>query len=130
MNTLGTSRASWLGLPLPFDMALFGAPSCFLLNDVAIDLRTTADANGTVAPHTAATTWPVPPLSSLNGSRLQFQLWAVTTSLQLRTSNNAEVQLGALRPLVRGYMTHLHHLDAAAPMAAISMPLTPAMRFN
>ncbi len=127
VNTLGSSRTSWLSIPLPFDLTLFNAPGCLLHNDILADVQTLADGNGNV-PAFGATTWPVPPQSSLANVRLQFQMLALLP--QVHATNNVEVRLGTYRPLVRGYATHIHHFDADAAVASYSGPLVPAMRFN
>lgn len=127
VNTLGGSRTSWLGVPLPYDLAGFNAPGCLVHNDIITDLRTLADGNGNVGAF-GATTWPVPPLPSLANVRLQFQMLALVP--QVASTNNAEVRLGTYRPLVRGYATHIHHADADAAIASYSGPIVPAMRFN
>ncbi len=130
LNTLGLSRTTWNGLPLPLELSLIGAPGCYVHNDSLIDLRAVADASGNVPAYTPATQWPLPAVRSMAGSRLQFQFWAVSPTLQLRTSNNAETVIGSYTPLFRGYVTHIHHTDASAAVAALSVPATPAMRFN
>jgi hypothetical protein len=48
--TLGTSDSNWLGLTLPFDLGVIGAPLCFVTNDILATRNNTTQAgtNGAV----------------------------------------------------------------------------------
>ena len=67
----GASNTSWLGVPLPFDMALLGAPGCDLLVSVGPTVPALLNAAGTLTLNA-----PIPNEPSLTGARL-FTQWAV-----------------------------------------------------
>ncbi|MDA0932463.1 MAG: S8/S53 family peptidase [Planctomycetota bacterium] len=58
----GSSRTTWAGTPLPVDLAVLGAPGCFVLNDLEAAVPVTADATGT-----ARATFAVPNIITLRG---------------------------------------------------------------
>ncbi|HKB15316.1 MAG TPA: VCBS repeat-containing protein, partial [Planctomycetota bacterium] len=69
---IGFSSTSWLGIPLPLDLGVFGIPGCFLLvsSDIHVPVLTTA-AGRAVVPA------PVPSNPLLSGATLYFQWYVV-----------------------------------------------------
>ena len=69
---LGSSGQVWLGLPLPYDLASFGAPSCTLFNSGEYSPGSTTDAQGS-----AEMPLFIPNKSYLTGLRLfaQFMVY-------------------------------------------------------
>lgn len=133
IQTLGTSRTLWGGIPLPIPLDGLGAPGCAILNDWLLDLRTLALPGGSIEPYTPAWTWVVPADAAFNGATVQLQALAVKSGanqLGLVTSNNVQVRLGTWRPLFRGYVAHFHHEFCDAAVASHSAPLTLAMRLH
>jgi len=43
---IGLSNTNWLGIPLPFNLSLIGAPNCFAYIDQVITIGSTANASG------------------------------------------------------------------------------------
>lgn len=93
LGAMGTSRTSWLGLPLPFDLAPAGIPGCLLHQSAEATLALGAPNGTGVVP------WPVaiPNNPLLLGSELYFQ--ALTLELPgfprwSSLSNGLAVRLG------------------------------------
>ena len=131
VQTLGSSRATWQGVPLPLSLAPFGAPGCSVYNDIAIQIGARADGAGNLAAWTAALALPAD--GGLNGGVLQLQVLALqpgSNALGIATTNNVQITLGTWRPLYRGYAAHFHHTDADAAVATLNAPVVLAMRFN
>ncbi len=89
---LGASRTTWNGLPLPFPLAVVGAPGCELLaaGDVTIVVATGGAGEAQV-------TLTVPPVQDLVGAEL-FGQWAVraagSNALGLLFSDGAAMTIG------------------------------------
>lgn len=58
----GSSRSTWAGTPLPIDLAILGAPGCFVLNNLEAVTPIAANASGT-----ARLTYAVPNIINLRG---------------------------------------------------------------
>lgn len=85
-NWLGTSNRTYLGLALPFDLALFGAPGCQLASDIAVQ-----QVGGT------SFAWPIPTSPSLENQILFTQAMALAPGANagnLVTSELRQVRLG------------------------------------
>jgi hypothetical protein len=85
---LGTDAPSWLGVTLPIDLALLGAPGC--------TLHTAIDAHEL---RTGTTAWPItiPATAALLGNRYRAQAFvfdAPANPLGATTSNALELRLG------------------------------------
>jgi len=86
---LGTSKTAYNGVPLPFDLGLFGFTGCFLLAEPLVMLTTTTSAAGfgsivvpipgiTIRPRSLFTQWFVFDRGSPNGALAASQgLWHV-----------------------------------------------------
>jgi len=130
---LGTSRAAWGVIPLPFSLAILGAPGCSIYNDWSVSIPMVPGPSGNIAPYSAGSVLSLPNLSSVAGAVLQMQYFAIQPGINpfsATTSNNVEVTLGTRSASVRGYFGHFHHNDRDAVNASYSAPATLAMRFN
>ena len=67
----GTSNTSWLGIPLPLDLTVAGAPGCFLLASGTLITSTATNGNGQASQLLA-----LPQDPTLCGAQL-FQQWLV-----------------------------------------------------
>ena len=90
---IGLSDTSWSGIPLPLDLAIVGAPTCSLYNDMAVGagfLASLQSINATYA-------YQVPNLVNLAGLSLFQQAWSLApaeNAFGIVTSNNLELSLG------------------------------------
>jgi hypothetical protein len=87
---LGVSHAKWGPTALPLDMAIFGAPTCFIWNDPLIRIPVTTDANGKVSITTI-----VPP--SANSGTVFAHWWVLDRSANpfgVTSSDYATIILG------------------------------------
>jgi hypothetical protein len=89
---VGDSRQTWLGAPLPFDLAPLGAPGCAVAAPGLVLLGSTLSGSG---PGTGGATQslPVPNQAPLRGSRLIAQWWILdqqANQLGLTVSGGAE----------------------------------------
>jgi hypothetical protein len=85
---LGISDTSWQGLPLPLDLALFGAPGCKLLTGMDVSLPTqVTDVVGE-----AAVSIPLPATPGLAGLVIHAQ-WGSIDPFALATSNGLHVTI-------------------------------------
>ncbi len=85
---LGSNRAVFAGVPLPFDLGAIGMPGCQLYTDRIFTLSTVLDASGAVS-----VPLPVPNDNTLTGGRLTGQFLVLTIGanpLGLLTSDVAE----------------------------------------
>ncbi|MEZ5962513.1 MAG: S8 family serine peptidase [Planctomycetota bacterium] len=89
--SVGGSDTIWSGIPLPFNLAPFGAPSCFVLASAEVLLPNTTNAAG-------AASQPMPiPNSSALVSRQFFDQWIVidpANTLGIVTSNGGKGTIG------------------------------------
>lgn len=96
---LGGDARSYLGVPLPLDLAPIGMPSCFLYNDIVVALPTTLVALPRRSDVLATIEVQVPPNAALAGAPL-FTQWLVPNAaggaLRLGMSNGVEALLGGL----------------------------------
>ena len=86
---LGYSNASWMGVPLPLDLALLGVPGCFV--NVSLD---TALVTGAPAPVPV----PIPRDPVLVGATTYYQdlLFGDPSGKLLVTTRGAEMTLSGL----------------------------------
>lgn len=85
---LGTSRTTYLGAPLPIDLAFLQMPTCSLYTDVLTTLSLSLDASGG-----ARVVLPVPSAQVFRGTRLDaqwFHLDPAANALGLAASDGAE----------------------------------------
>ncbi|MEM7204774.1 MAG: S8 family serine peptidase [Planctomycetota bacterium] len=68
----GVSNVTWAGVPLPFDMAPAGAPSCFLWCDSWVAVPLLVDAAGTTEFE-----YSVPTAPSFTGQQFYNQYWVL-----------------------------------------------------
>jgi len=89
----GTSRTNYLGIPLPFDLALLGAPGCIV--ETSIDFQT--PLAGDPAGH--AVYWAsVPYAPALEGASFYVQAIVVdfpANAFHLTVSNSVDCVIGA-----------------------------------
>jgi hypothetical protein len=111
---LGTSVASWGGIPLPFDLALLGAPGCAVGSDLV------AVQTGVVRPATWLgdqydVFWRTPPSPALLGARFSGQVWilASANALGVVTSNAEDCTLSAVPPILGVAYCYSEDLAAA-----------------
>ncbi|MBL9077081.1 MAG: DUF839 domain-containing protein [Planctomycetes bacterium] len=81
---------SFLGVPLPIDLAFLDLPGCNLYQDLAFGGAQACQATG---PATALHLLPVPPSFEFAGLELVLQAWVIHP-LGLQTSNGMNVKLG------------------------------------
>ncbi|MEZ5964572.1 MAG: CHRD domain-containing protein [Planctomycetota bacterium] len=84
--TLGANRDTALGLPLPLELGLVGAPTCFLFHDLAVSVVLATDATGC-----ARFPLGVPLVPTLRGGHLYAQWFLLDQGL--RASNALDMQL-------------------------------------
>lgn len=94
---IGTSNTSYGGVPLPFDLTVFGLPGCRLFNDVVISAPALATTWPLSPSSHASVDIPLPPWPALVGASLYTQ-WMVTTparsTLPISLSNGVHAVLG------------------------------------
>jgi hypothetical protein len=88
-NVLGFSTSSWLGIPLPFDLAPFGFPGCRLLTDQALVQSALAAGSGSGG-GVATFAWPIPNDAAFRGAVAYFQT-LVLEPARLAASNGLRV---------------------------------------
>lgn len=101
--SIGISGSNWNGIPLPFDLAVFGAPGCFIGN--SIDLN---QVGVTVPGNNGAVTIPVPIPGNpfLQGGSFYTQylfLEATANNLGIFTTNSRLNTIGRLPQVTRIY---------------------------
>jgi len=84
--SIGGNRDSALGLPLPLDLAIVGAPGCYLFHDLLVTVNLATDATGCARFPLGA-----PLVPALRGGHLYAQ-WFVFDA-GLRASNGLDMQL-------------------------------------
>jgi hypothetical protein len=91
--SIGVSDASWLGLPLPLDLALFGAPGCFVYTSNEVLIPGIPNAGGAAS---LPVVIPNDPTLSGGVAHVQgFQIdLALPTPLPLASSNYLTVTIG------------------------------------
>ncbi len=73
--TLGFNSASWLGLPLPFDLGAFGYPGCTLYHNWTRDFISVTSGSGPLG-GVGTQVLPIPNLPSIVGVDVYIQ-WAI-----------------------------------------------------
>jgi hypothetical protein len=81
---------TFLGVPLPVDLAVLGLPGCNLYQDLAFGGALSTQATG---PTSALHLLPIPGSFEFAGLELVLQAWAIHP-LGLQTSNGLNVKLG------------------------------------
>lgn len=89
---VGFSTTVWSGLPLPFDLGLFGFPGCFLLTDHFIVQSQVAGGSGSGG-GTATYSWAIPSDTAYRGVVLYFQSIVIEGTPRIVTSNGLRVTI-------------------------------------
>lgn len=101
-HMLGQQNATWLGLPLPFGLAAFGAPpTCFLRIDPVV-IATVPCGNPSALFARATSYAPIPAVSAAVGADLYSQ-WllldgGLAAPLQVTVSDAQRITLGPIAP--------------------------------
>lgn len=85
--SLGASRDSVLGLPLPFELTIASAPGCYLYHDLLLTFATATDTRGC-----ANFGVPIPLSPSLRGSHFYFQWFMIDGGLKSSNALDALLQ--------------------------------------
>lgn len=85
--SLGVSRDATLGLPLPLELSIAGAPSCYLFHDLVLTANTATDTTGC-----ASFAVPIPLSPPLRGNHFYFQWFMLDGSLRSSNALDAVVQ--------------------------------------
>lgn len=101
-HMLGSQNTTWLGLPLPFGLGVFGAPpTCFLRIDPVV-ISTVPVGNPSALFARATSSAAVPAVSAAVGAELYSQ-WllfdsGLATPLQVSVSDAQRITLGPIAP--------------------------------
>ncbi|MEZ5962311.1 MAG: hypothetical protein R3F56_00565 [Planctomycetota bacterium] len=111
-NWIGSSNHTYLGLNLPFDLAPFGAPSCTLDTDIAVQ-----QVGGT------SFTWPIPNSLALENQILFTQAMALAPGANpgnLVTSDAYQVRIGGPSSALARFQTIFRRSNLSMTTGAMS----------